>query len=858
MRKSSALSLLLVLLLAYFSGKSQQSFPSDTTKNAYIKVVAGKQYERSKLHQALWGNHYRKEWATPVTVNQFYLDSENGGLHPYEAGGGRQTKTLKLRNPQDREYVLRSIDKDFGKALPEIFQGTFVHRIVRDQGSVAHPYGALTIPSMAEAAKIYHTNPRIVYVPSQAALQNHNSEFGNDLYLFEQRPDDNWEDAPNFGNSKMIISTEDLLKKLLSGSDQKVDQQAYIRARLFDIFIGDWGRHEDQWRWATFEESGRTIYRPIPRDRDQAFTKFDGLLLGIGKSAARMSYLQTFDNNIKDIKSYNFYARNLDRRMANEMVMNDWVSVAKELQHLLTDKVIEASVRKLPPEVFPISGEEIIAKLKSRRSHLTEYAEEYYRFLAEEVDIPGTSQKEFFEVIRLNDDETTVKLFRIDSAGNVSKTPFYSRKFLTDETKEIRVYGIAENDIYHIDGEVNEAITVRLIGGTGKDVYADKSAAKGKRAFIYDDLNNEIITSRETVVKLTNDPLRPSYQYDAFFYDKKGFKPEIFYDYPDRLYVGLGYKMINYKWERTPFASMHAVHARYSISQQAFSFTYEGFVNQFIGKWNLELFGNYDLVRWANFFGLGNETQEVTTNLDYYRMRSQEGYARIGLSRQFGKYLTLSLSPFYRSVDIIKDTGRFVFAEFQDGKNLFVQNQFGGGYVNLLFSSINHPAIPTKGVVLMGNVEYGRNLKESSRDYTRYTGVVEFYVPVFRNLTARVKTGASTVTGEPEFYQMNPIGGVWTVKGLRRDRYWGTTSFYSSQELQYLFDVKGFLFNGKAGVLGFYDIGRVWLDGEESNKWHKGFGGGIILAPFNKIAVAATYGISEKDRLFQLRFNRRL
>ena len=177
MRKRYALHLMLkhcflpAMLVLCFHSKAQQGFPSDSTRKAYQTVVAGKQYERSSLHQSLWGKHYRKEWSTPVRIPQFYLESEAGGLHPYEPGGGRQTKSLKLRSVNEREYVLRSIDKDFGKALPEIFQGTIADKIIKDQGSIGHPYAALTIPSMAEAAKIYHANPTIVYVPNQAALQ---------------------------------------------------------------------------------------------------------------------------------------------------------------------------------------------------------------------------------------------------------------------------------------------------------------------------------------------------------------------------------------------------------------------------------------------------------------------------------------------------------------------------------------------------------------------------------------------------------------------------------------------------------------------------------------------------------------
>jgi hypothetical protein len=37
------------------------------------------------------------------------------------------------------------------------------------------------------------------------------------------------------------------------------------------MLIGDWDRHDDQWRWAAFDEGKQTVFKAIPRDRDQAF-----------------------------------------------------------------------------------------------------------------------------------------------------------------------------------------------------------------------------------------------------------------------------------------------------------------------------------------------------------------------------------------------------------------------------------------------------------------------------------------------------------------------------------------------------------------------------------------------------------
>ena len=56
--------------------------------------------------------------------------------------------------------------------------------------------------------------------------------------------------------------------------------------------------------------------------------------------------------------------------------------------------------------------------------------------------------------------------------------------------------------------------------------------------------------------------------------------------------------------------------------------------------------------------------------------------------------------------------------------------------------------------------------------------------------------------------------------------------------------MKTYRYSGKFGLLALYDIGRVWMPGETSKTWHSAYGGGLILAPFNKMSVSVGYGIS--------------
>ena len=145
------LALCLFLLLA-ISSKSQTVIMLDSPFVTGTTVVyPGLTYERSGYHNFWWGKHYRREWSTAVRVKNFYLDTANGGLEVVKEGGSRQSMGLRLKDKNGKEYVLRSIDKDFRNGLPEMYHKTFLGHIAKDQASIGYPFAAVTITPMIEA-----------------------------------------------------------------------------------------------------------------------------------------------------------------------------------------------------------------------------------------------------------------------------------------------------------------------------------------------------------------------------------------------------------------------------------------------------------------------------------------------------------------------------------------------------------------------------------------------------------------------------------------------------------------------------------------------------------------------------------
>ena len=839
MKKTFNLSCLFlsVCLILDMTVLSQQPIANESTHQQFTTVIAGKEYKRSAWHRLFWGSHYRKEWTTPVKVKVVNLDTLAGGLTPVEQGGGRQTQTLRLKNPQGKQYVLRSIDKDFGKAFPEIFAGTFVARIAKDQVSFDYPYAAITVTPMIKAAKVYHTTPQIFFIPEQERLGSFNKTFGNQLYLFEERADDNQEDASNFGNSKNVIGSEKLYEHIYEDNDRHVDQEAFARARLFDMFIGDWGRHPDQWRWAQFDKGKQIIYRPIPRDRDQAYSKFDGFYPWIATNLFGAIFLESFDGHLNNVKRFNKPGLPLDRQFTNELTKKQWVDIAKELQQELTNSIIELGVSQLPPEIFAISGQTLIRKLKSRRDELADYANRYYDFLSHHVQLVGTNDRELFEINRLNNNETRVDIYKITKENEVKDKPYYSRIFKHSETKEIRIFSLEKTDVFKITGSTGRGTKIRIIDPQNADSVINISQAGHNRTKISAGKKFEFDTSQTKKFDFSILPLISPSAYKVFeddpltFFTKTGVR------------ISANIHYIEQPWRKKEYEHDHVLSANYGFLKGAFNVGYIGRFGRSIGKWDLLLKARMDAPAVQNFFGIGNETTSVITTTGYYKTLSNRFYGGIGIERALEDH-HFEFSIFYQNVKVKKTDEHFISENITIDSSVFSNKQFGGAEGGYHFQKTNDHILPTKGIDFSLGMMYAQDLKENTRSFTNLNSALSFYIPLGKSFSIGIRAGGGTIWGDADYYHLNRLSGNVNLRGFPNERFYGKSIFYNNNELRWVTNTRNFFFNGKIGLLAFYDDGRVWQPGEQSNVWHKGYGGGLMLVPFNKIVLVATYGVS--------------
>jgi hypothetical protein len=290
-----------------------------------------------------------------------------------ELGGGEQTKSLSLKDSKGVEWSLRMVDKDVRLALPQQVRNTFIRRIVQDLISAAHPYGALTVPPISTATGVVTGLEELFFVPDDPSLGQYRQLFANTVCILVRR-----EPLPGTGD---LIDTEDLLQRMKTGNS-KIEQEKVLRARLIDMLVADWDRHEGQWRWAQMDSAGITWYYPVPRDRDQAYFHSNGVLVKIF-SFLFYPHVKGFTKSSRGIKTLSRKSWEFDRMFLNELTENDWERIITSFQANLTDSVIHAAVSAMPIEVVHANGASLEEKLKSRRDGLFRHVMKYRRFLFE-------------------------------------------------------------------------------------------------------------------------------------------------------------------------------------------------------------------------------------------------------------------------------------------------------------------------------------------------------------------------------------------------------------------------------------------------------------------------------------------
>lgn len=832
-----------------------EKYPDNFPKTIRTSVYTPEMTKKNGFYKFLFGNYYRSYYSTPIEVQSLNLADLHGGLTPTRAGGGHQSMSLRLVDKDGKEYVMRGLKKSATRFLQSVafkdryvgdsFKNTYTEEFLMDFYTSAHPYTPFILDDLSESVGLYHTNPELYYIPKQNILDKFNEEYGDELYMVEERPVDEHKDLKSFGNPDAIESTDDVLLNLQKDKKYHVDQKAFIRARLFDMVIGDWDRHTDQWRWARFNVSKDSIvYRPIPRDHDQAFPKFEGALLSILLNIPALRHMQTYKDDIKNVKWLSREAYPMDLAFLTEATEKDWLTEAAYIKQHLTNKAIDKAFAGLPKEVQDETMESIKGKLKSRRDHVEKYALKYRKVLLKKVLLTGTDKKERFVITRMPNGDTEVKIYSIKKDGeSLRHNKIYNRKV----TKELWIYGLDDDDIFEVKGKPEKAIYIRLLGGQNHDNYIVEN---GKKISIYDfkSKENTYQTDKNTKLLLTDDYELNTYDFEKPAYNVFAGYPLAGYNPDDGVKIG---GMINYTvngFNRMPFSQKHSVTGTVFFATGGFELTYRGLFMNLAHKWNFSLDAVYTSPNFSsNYFGYGNETvnNDRETSMDYNRVKVQMFSVAPSIFKTMrnGSYLQMQMQ--FESISVEDSQGRFITEPGVVPSYIFDNRRYAGLSLKYKFENYDNSSLPALGMTFTAQGGWKSSLDEASINFPYLEGLLGFT----HKITGDDKLVLSTAfksrilfNDKFEFYQAATLGGDNDLRGYRRERFTGKQSFLQTTDLRLtLGKLRNALLPIKYGIYMGYDYGRVWVEDDTSNKWHNSAGGGLWLNGVDSITAKVSY-----------------
>ncbi|EKD28561.1 MAG: hypothetical protein ACD_79C00276G0005 [uncultured bacterium] len=380
------INLLKHLLFIFFSFLSDIYSQSNESKVPFIGIYETPPNKDMNLSPGFIFSSapYYNIWNTKVKFNILDIDKFANGLTPLETTAGAMTKSLLLRGGNGIKYIFRPLKK-IPSTLLDFTSNQFLKSSLNDHFIIYFPYAPSIVSFLSDKIELPHTSPILCILPRSEKLDIFSEEFSFlpgylELYISP---------SCKYITIKSEITSVDITSPEIFKNDS-IDISSYLKMKLLDAFIGDWDRHEDQWKWVKFNKS--QLWIPVAFDRDCAFTNIKGTLLHTYLNLNNYSYQTKQFNNVLDvICNYENTIKNPERLMARsykydlkiipQISEKDYFKIVNDFVMILSDDVIKSAIEKIPAEVYKQMGNELYTTMQLRRNDMLNFSKNYYSFL---------------------------------------------------------------------------------------------------------------------------------------------------------------------------------------------------------------------------------------------------------------------------------------------------------------------------------------------------------------------------------------------------------------------------------------------------------------------------------------------
>ncbi|RLD22962.1 MAG: hypothetical protein DRI70_09975 [Bacteroidetes bacterium] len=508
----------------------------------------------------------------------------------------------------------------------------------------------------------------------------------------------------------------------------------------------------------------------------------------------------------------------------------------------MSDDVIFYFIHSLPPEMLTVSGIELGEMLKSRKEQLPEAVDQLYKLIADQVDVVGSNKHEYVTINRLGTGNVQVEMYKRTKEGKVNlEDPIFSREFVRDETREINIYGLNGQDVFHLSGSDKKSIPVRIIGGPGKDEIDDKSEVTGprKHTFIYDTKSTALNLGPDSKDNTSDDPGINFYDRKSFAYNTYFPLPLVYYSSDDGFVASLGMNWTTHGFRKEGYKSKHDVYLKAGTVGNI-QFGVQDQWKDLLGHWDAGIKADYGFYfPYYNYFGLGNSTikEQGLFDTDFYKVNIKGLMTSMYTETEILKNGIFKLGLLFESLNSVSQTDS-IFETSGERLPGADRVTLGGISTRIYLDFRDRQIFTPKGLQFLAENTSYTTLDGASgnfglaESYLKYFATVKMGLPV----TFVMKVGGSKNYGQQiPFYKYTFLGQFSNLRGYKRNRFTGDASAYLNSEIRLHFGkVKSLFLPFETGLIGFYDVGKVWLGGTSDGGWHAGYGGGFYISPLTR------------------------
>ncbi|MEM6963113.1 MAG: metallophosphoesterase [Bacteroidota bacterium] len=821
-------------------------------------IIPGIQYEAGKFRTKMMGQLYRSEWTTPVKLPYLDIGSYEGGMVPFAKGGGKQTDALKFVLPDGRQFGFRSVNKNVRRNTDYVLNNTVVSDFNQELIANQLPFGDVVTSVLLDNTDILHMRPRAYVMPDDPRLGKYREQFAGLVGTVEERPKSKKKNRSGFAGADKIKSSNAMYRYLFKSHENKLDKQAVARAFMFDVWVGDWDRHGDNWKWAGYKEGKHYLFKPIPKDRDHVFPIYEGKIL---KPYLKFTpHTANFDEEINSVYNLMFQGRHLTNFLNSKLDKSDWQEAADYLQSVFNEENIAEAFEYLPEEIRDFSSEELKKTLLARLDELDKIPDYIEERFSKQGLILGSNEKEIFEIERKPSGDVTIKMYSPRDEDS-ERTLLQEKTFSKNVTEEIHVYGLGGNDQFYVLGNTTASILVRIIGGEGNDVIQDFSKVTHdiKQTLVYDtEKEDTIVTSEETMIH------RPYYspQYNVYDFESSYLIPNVspYFASDEQIGIYAKFTKVGKGFNKPVFKDKKILLVKYIPGLNSIKVKPDYIYNDFINNQNLRLRGRMAIndTSYDDIYGLGNDS-EFSDALDderFYKVRSNNYAFSAGLEKGF-----FSRSHFRYSVGIEHHHIRIDEEESLVAMNRDVPEYALGRNSMVFFRTsfdidlLDQFDMPDDGVrIEIENTLY-RSVEGDFETYGKLeaSAIQYFTTQLIRPTTWIVKLGGGYNYGDAPYYHMVSLGNNRNLRAYNSNQFVGTSGMYVNTMLRYDLGTIGKKFLPlDIGLLAFHDRGRVFFKDQFSfEDWQSSYGGGAYITFLRgKMAINFLVGRNEFNDLF--------